>query len=260
MTLPEKIERIWLIGCGNMVGAMLRRWLDCGLDPASVTVVRPSGAPVADGVRVVTKVPAEPAPDLLVIGVKPQMLSGVGPDLQAASAGTVLSILAGTRLATLRQTFPQAGSIVRAMPNLPVALGQGVVATASENAVGADLSALLAQLGLVEHFPDENLFDAVTALAGSGPAFAYRFVDALAKGGTALGLDHAQAGRLALATVEGALALAREDGTPLADLADRVASKGGSTRAGLDVLDTALDNLVARTLTASTRRNEELGR
>ncbi len=253
------LDKIWLIGCGNMAGAMLRRWLDCGLDPVRVTVVRPSGAPVADGVRVVAEVPAEPAPGLLLIGVKPQMLAQVAPGLQTASHGTVLSILAGTRLATLRETFPQAGSIVRAMPNLPVALGQGVVATASDSPIGADLAVLLAQLGLVEHFADEILFDAVTALAGSGPAFAYRFVDALARGAAALGLDPAQAGRLALATVEGALALAREDARPLAELADRVASKGGSTRVGLDVLDTALNDLIARTLAAATRRNTELG-
>jgi pyrroline-5-carboxylate reductase len=252
-------DPIWLIGCGNMAGAMLSRWLDCGLDPARITVVRPSGRPVANGVRVVTAVPDEPAPGLLLIGVKPQMLADVAPGLQAASTGTVMSILAGTRLATLRDTFPRAAQIVRAMPNLPVALGQGVVATVADAPVESDLAALLGQLGLVEHFSDERLFDAVTALAGSSPAFAYRFVDALAQGGAALGLDPAQASRLALATVEGALALARADGTPLSDLADRVASKGGSTRAGLDVLDTGLDDLVANCLTAATRRNAELG-
>ena len=254
------LNSIWLIGCGNMAGAMLRRWLDCGLDPAKVTVIRPSGNPVADAVRVVTDVPDEPTPDLLLIGVKPQMLAEVAPSLQAASSGTILSILAGTSLTTLRDTFPQAAKIVRAMPNLPVALGQGVVATVSDAPIDADLAALLAQLGLVENFPDETLFDAVTALAGSGPAFAYRFVDALAKGGEKLGLDTAQASRLALATMQGALALAREDGTPLGDLADRVASKGGSTREGLDVLDTGLDALVAECLAAATRRNVELGR
>lgn len=254
------LEKIWLIGCGNMAGAMLSRWLACGLDPARVTVVRPSGQPVADGVRVVTEIPDEPAPDLLLIGVKPQMLADVAPGLQAVSSGTILSILAGTRLTSLRETFPNAANIVRAMPNLPVALGQGVVATVSEAAVDPGLTTLLDQLGLVENFPKESLFDAVTALAGSGPAFAYRFVDALAKGGTKLGLDPAQASRLALATVEGALALARQDGTPLGELADRVASKGGSTREGLNVLDTGLDELVAECLAAAARRNAELGR
>lgn len=252
--------RIWLIGCGNMAGAMLRRWLDCGLDPARVTVVRPSGRPVAPGVRVVTEVPDEDAPDLLLIGVKPQMLGTVAPTLQAAATCIVLSILAGTRLASLRDHFTQAGMIVRAMPNLPVALGKGVIATVAERPIPASLSDLLDQLGLVEPLADEMLFDAVTALAGSGPAFAYRFVDALAKGGAALGLAAAQADRLALATVEGALALAQADGAPLAELIDRVASKGGSTHAGLDVLDTALDALVAGTLAAATARNAELGR
>lgn len=260
MTLPKKIERIWLIGCGNMAGAMLHRWLDCGLDPASVTVVRPSGAAVAPGVRVLREVPDERAPDLLLLGVKPQMLATVAPGLQAATQNTILlSILAGVTLARLRESFPAAGPIVRAMPNLPVALGTGVVATATDGAMPQDLAALLDQLGLVEAFADETQFDAVTALAGSGPAFAYRFVDALAKGGAALGLDAAQADRLALATVEGAIALAKQDGTPLATLVDRVASKGGSTRAGLDVLDAELDALVADTLAAAAARNKILG-
>ena len=260
MTLPEKIERMWLIGCGNMAGAMLRRWLDCGLDPASVTVVRPSGTAVAPGVRVVREVPDEDAPDLLLIGVKPQLLATVAPGLQAASTNMVLSILAGTRLDRLRAHFPAAARIVRAMPNLPVSLGKGVVATASDQPIPSALADLLTQLGLVEHVADEGLFDVVTALAGSGPAFTYRFVDALARGGTALGLDPDQAGRLARATADGALALTRQEGTPLAELVDRVASKGGSTRAGLDVLETELDTLIAETLAAATTRNAELGR
>jgi pyrroline-5-carboxylate reductase len=253
------LSRIWLIGCGNMAGAMLRRWLDCGLNPASVTVVRPSGAPVA-GVCVLREVPDEPAPDLLLLGVKPQLLAEVAPGLQNALTGTVLSILAGTRLATLRSAFPTSENIVRAMPNLPVALGKGVVATASEHPIDPGLASLLDQLGLVEPIADEGLFDVATALAGSGPAFAYRFIDALAKGGSALGLDPAQSTRFALATVEGAVALAQQGAAPLADLANRVASKGGSTRAGLDVLDASLDDIVASTLAAATKRNAELGR
>jgi pyrroline-5-carboxylate reductase len=117
----------------------------------------------------------------------------------------------------------------------------------------------MAPLGLVE-WVDEPLFDAATALAGSGPAFAYRFIDALAAGAATLGLDPAQALRMALATVAGAARLAEDAREHPAMLADRVASKGGSTRAGLDVLDQdeALLRLVEATLAAAERRNHEL--
>src|SRR6478735_7861873 len=107
---------IWLVGCGNMAGAMLRRWLAAGLDPAQVTVIRKSGAAVADGVTVLTALPPDgPAPALVMLGVKPQMLGDVAPELaQILGQGTiVVSILAGVELATLRARFPKVRSIVR---------------------------------------------------------------------------------------------------------------------------------------------------
>jgi len=196
-----------------------------------------------------------------VLGVKPQSLDSVaGPVANAVGPDTtIVSILAGTRLATLVDRFRSAGRVVRVMPNLPVALGQGVVALHSPGPQGA-LAALMAPLGLVEWIDDEGLFDAVTALSGSGPAFVYRFADALAKGGAAMGLDSALADRLARATVAGAAAVAQNSPDPLAALADRVASKGGSTRLGLDVLDAEdeLATLVARALAAAEARNREL--
>lgn len=256
MSLAQFDRRVWLIGCGNMAGAMLSRWLASGFPTSNVLVVRPSGADFGDGVRVVTCVPAEPAPDILLLGMKPQQLAEAASGLQAAASGaTVVSILAGTRTATLAQLFPGAASIVRAMPNMPVAIGKGVVAL--HGAVTPDVEQLMAPLGLVETIADEALFDAVTALSGSGPAFLYRFVAALAKGGAALGLPGDQALRLALATVEGAAMVGSTNGDPHA-LADAVTSKGGSTRAGLDILDGELDDLVARTLAAAARRNAEL--
>ena len=115
-------------------------------------------------------------------------------------------------------------------------------------------------LGLVEWIADERLFDLVTALAGSGPAFLYRFVDALAAAGAARGLPPEQAGRLALATVEGAARLAADAAVSPGVLADRVASPGGSTREGLDVLDRdqALVALLTGTLAAAARRNRDM--
>lgn len=252
---------IWLIGCGNMAGAMLSRWLATGLDPARVTVIDPAVPDV--GVRVLATLPDEPAPDMLMLGVKPQAVAGIASGLQGASTGALLlSILAGTTTATLKQHFPDARGVARIMPNLPVAIGKGAVALHSV-AAAADHNAitnLVAPLGLIEWIADESLFDAVTALSGSGPAFLYRFIDALARGGAALGLPADQAARLAIATVEGAALSAAASLESPAALADKVASKGGSTRAGLDVLDAdgALETLVAATLAAAETRNREL--
>lgn len=258
-------ERLWLVGCGNMAGAMLSRWLACGLEPARVTVVRPSGAPVASGVRVLTALPDEPAPDALMLGVKPQMLDAVTASVaNAVAEHTVLvSILAGVEAAVLRAHFSQAGAIVRAMPNTPVALGKGVVPLFADNAdAGARtrVEALMRPLGLVEWMATEAEFALVTGLTGSGPAFLFRFVDALAAAAADLGVERGQALRLATAMVEGAAVLAAGSDESPAQLADRVASKGGSTRAGLDVLDTneSLRSLVRRTLAAAKRRNEEM--
>jgi pyrroline-5-carboxylate reductase len=118
----------------------------------------------------------------------------------------------------------------------------------------------MAPLGLVEWISDEGLFDAVTALSGSGPAFLFRFIDALAEAGAALGLPADQAARLAMATVEGSAALAAGAEESPAILADRVASPGGTTRAGLDILDAdqALKALVRDTLDAAARRGAEM--
>lgn len=259
------LERIWLAGCGNMAGGMLDGWLASGMSPERFLVVRPSGAAVGHGVEVVTAPPARPGPDLLVLGFKPYQLADAAPAyLPVVRQGTtVLSILAGVELGSLRRAFPEAGAIVRAMPNLPVRLGKGVTALVGEDGrENPALTALLRPLGLVEWVRSEDALDMVSALAGSGPAFVYRFVDALAAGGEALGLPRAQAERLALATVAGAGALAAEaDASPRA-LADRVASRGGSTRRGLDVLDEdgALDGLVRRTLGAALARVREMAR
>ncbi len=256
---------IWLVGCGNMAGAMLRRWLDCGLDPREVTVIRRSGAPVADGVTVLTAPPPDGAvPAVVLLGVKPQMLDTVAPTLAPVlGAETLLvSILAGVELAALRRRFPAPNAIVRTMPNMPAALGLGVVPLAADNAdplVRERATALMNPFGLVE-WVDEALFDIVSALSGSGPAFLSRCSAARADAGADAGRPADTAARFALATVRGAAQLAAETGESPRALADRVASPGGSTRRGLDVLDQddGLVPLVRDTLTAVILRNREM--
>lgn len=254
---------LWLVGCGNMGGAMLDRWIADGVDPAAITVITRTPRAVPAGVTHAITPPAG-RPAIVVLAVKPQQLDTVASDLAPAIAGVplLISILAGVEEAALAHRF-DAGTIVRAMPNLPVAIGQGVVALHShgENADARTLAeALMRPLGLVEWIDDATLFDAVTALSGCGPGFVFRFVDALAAAGTALGLPVDQAQRLAIATVQGSATMAAGADVSPATLADRVASPGGSTRQGLNVLDEgdALKRLMVATLAASERRNAEM--
>lgn len=257
---PIPPASLWLIGCGNMAGAMLSRWIEARtIDPRAVFVANRHDRQLPAGVRQGREFPDGPLPDAVMLGMKPQQIDMVAETHAARLAGVrlLISILAGVETASLARRF-DAGQIVRAMPNLPVALGKGVVVLNGPRNYAAE--ALMAPLGLVEWAETERLFDAAGTLSGCGPAFLYRFIDALARAGMALDIPSEQAARLALATVEGAGALAAAADADPATLADRVASPNGSTRKGLDVLDNdaALVRLLTATLHASERRTAEM--
>lgn len=258
-----RLDPILIVGCGNMGGAMLRGWLAAGIDPARFTVVDPVLAAVPDGVTLLRELP-EQVGETVVLGVKPQSFAELSAQLapRIGPSTLVLSMLAGIELASLAQALPQARGWVRVMPNLAAALGKSPLALAGrslEPVVQDQVTALLAPLGTPEWMAERE-FDLATALVGSGPAFVYRFIDALAAGGAALGFAPAQAERLALAMVEGAAQLARQSAQSPAELARMVASPGGTTEAGLKVLDAgeALEKLVAATLQAARDRGAEL--
>jgi pyrroline-5-carboxylate reductase len=265
MTEPLLPGPIWLVGCGNMAGAMLAGWIARDADPRQVTVIRPSGGSGPEGVRVLTALPEDEVPALAMLGFKPQQLDAVAPSLSPAlEPETILvSILAGVELASLRARFAAPRTIVRAMPNLPVRLNRGVVALFAPDADDlsrATVERLMAALGHVEWFAEEPLFQLAGILGGAGPAFLFRFIDALAAAASGLGMDEAQAARIAAFMVEGAAALATaSDETPAA-LARRVASPKGTTEAGLAVLDReqGLAALVRDTLEAALRRSREM--
>lgn len=256
---------LWMVGCGNMGSAMLAGWIAAGVDPSHVTVIRPSGRAVGHGIRVLADYPEDEVPAIVLLAMKPYQLGDVAPGLAPIlDPGTVLvSILAGVELASLRERFPVPGTIVRAMPNLPVALGKGVVGLHGE---GTDATArgivvgLMASLGHAEWFEDEQLFQLAGALTGAGPAFLFRFIEALVEAAAQLGLPHDQAERLAKAMVEGAAAMAAHSDEAPSRLTQRVASPGGTTEAGLNVLDAdaALHVLVSHTLAAARRRDLEM--
>lgn len=252
---------IWLIGCGNMGSALLRRWLEEGLGP--VTVIDPAARALPPGVEALPRPPATGKPDIVVLAVKPQAwhqavlpLAGrLGP------LTLVISVMAGVSTADLARLFPGAG-IVRAMPNMPAAVGQGATAlfTRDGDIVQGAAEALFQPVGKTIWLSDEAQFDAVTAVSGSGPAYVFHVIEALAAAGEAAGLDPAMAMLLARQTVIGAAALAAQDGTtPAATLRERVTSPGGTTAAGLSVLMPALTPLLTEVVAAAAGRSRELG-
>ncbi len=263
------MNHLLIIGCGNMGGAMLAGWLAAGEDPARFSVLDPALPEAPDGVTLYRSADeaAGAGHGAVLLGFKPQQLGQLGPGLQGLTGEgvTVCSLLAGITCDQLGAAFPASQAHVRVMPNLAARIGKSPVILAERglDAPARDaLFALFDTLGSAVWLDDETQFDLVTALAGSGPGFVYRFIDALAGAAIDLGLDQATADALALATVEGAAALAAASDVGPATLADRVASPGGMTREGLNVLDDgeALRRLLTDTLRATAEKGAALSR
>ena len=262
MKLPEPT---WFVGCGNMGGAILDGWRVGGVDLAPVTVIRPSGRQI-EGARVVTTVAeAGPAPKMVVLAFKPQKLDEIVPDLRRhLSANTlVVSLLAGVEAQSLRQRFPGVGAVVRAMPNLPVAVRRGVTGLYSADAderSRAELNNLFSALGFAMWMSDEAKLAALGSVAGAGPAYVARFIAALTKAGQNRGLSEEIAAIIARETVLGTAWMAATKNEDMESIARRVASPKGTTEAGLAVLDgeAALDDLIAATINAASVRGAEL--
>lgn len=248
-----------------MGGAILRGWLAAGTDANGFVVVDPAAQDLPSGVAVYGAAQDVGQQfDIIVLGIKPQILPSLNADIAQllAPGALVISILAGATIQTLAAAFPGA-RVIRLMPNLAAAIGKSPLAICAPHEVGqsrTEIATWLAPLGSVIWIDDENQMDAVTALAGSGPAFVYRFVDALIKGGEASGLPHDVSAQLAVAMTEGAAMLAAASGLSPNELAARVTSPGGTTAAGLAALDAdgTLDKLIAETIGAAQRRGTEL--
>jgi pyrroline-5-carboxylate reductase len=208
---------------------------------------------------------AGPHPRFVLLGVKPQKLNAVAADLEGRlmPQSVLVSILAGVESTSLRSRFGAAGTIVRAMPNLPVAIRRGVVGLYSSEAddlLRGPFSQLFGLLGFAPWVAEEASLAALGSVAGAGPAYVARFVEALAKAAVERGLEERFARTIALETVLGTAWLAATTGEEMRALADRVASPNGTTEAGLAVLDRegVLDQLIAVTITAAARRGAEL--
>src|ERR1700688_966509 len=254
-----------------MGGAMLSGWLARGLDAKRVAVIEPQpsdeiGALVTKGIHL------NPSPKqigtvaTLVIALKPQTFGVAGSVLKSFTGPStlVVSIMAGTTIASIAAAC--GGSVVRAMPNTPAAIGRGItVAVAAANVSAAQRAvadSLLRAIGLVEWIDDEKLMDAVTAVSGSGPAYIFLLAEELARAGVEAGLPPELATRLARETVAGSGEVLHRSELASATLRQNVTSPGGTTAAALEVLmgPDGLQSLLTRAVAAATKRSKELAK
>jgi pyrroline-5-carboxylate reductase len=265
--------QVVLIGFGNMGQALVRGWLARGWSRAAIQVVDPApGAAAlaaelgvtmrADGAAAV----AAAAVEVVVLAVKPNQVAAVLAGASAASVArpVFLSIAAGKTLAQLEAALPAGVAVVRAMPNTPAAIGQGMTVLTANAAVTVAQRALcgelMAAVGSVAWLADEQHMDAVTAVSGSGPAYVFLLIECLQRAATELGLETSLAQQLALATVAGAAAYAATTAVEPAELRRRVTSPNGTTQAALDILmaEPGLRELLARAVRAAAARSRQL--
>lgn len=266
-----------LVGCGKMGGALLSGWLARGTagDDAPVIIIEPASAATAafrakPGITVVDDakdIAAGVAPRVVVFAVKPQGMEKVVPAYRrfVSPATVFLSIAAGRPIAFFERHLGDAAAVVRTMPNTPAAIGRGISVACGNGHVLPEqrelCGRLLSAVGEVAWVDDERLLDPVTAVSGSGPAYVFLLVEALAAAGEAAGLPAELAMRLARATVAGSGELLHQAHDPAEQLRRNVTSPGGTTAAALDVLMAKRGGLAAllkRAVAAATRRSREL--
>ncbi len=263
---------IVLVGSGQMGSAMLRGWL-AGRAAERFLVVEPAGPLAAFGGtdvvswhRAADDLPSALAPDAVVFAVKPQVMDAVLPPYRrwVRPQTLFLSIAAGRTIGGIARHLGEDAAIVRCMPNTPAAIGRAITVACPNRRVDAGqrglCDALLAAIGESAWVEDEALMDAVTALSGSGPAYVFLLIAALAAAGVRVGLTPELALRLARATVAGAGELAQQSPEEPARLRENVTSPGGTTRAALDILmgEHGLPELLERAVAAATARSREL--
>ena len=269
--LAQITTTIVLAGAGKMGGAMLTGWLARGLDARRVTVIEPHPsdditALVATGIRLNPSPKDLGAVATLVVALKPQMFREAEAMLRSFTGPStlVVSIMAGATIASIEAVC--GGSVVRAMPNTPAAIGRGItVAVAAKNVSASQRAvadALLRATGSVEWIEDESLMDAVTAVSGSGPAYIFLLAEELARAGVEAGLPVELATKLARETVAGSGELLHRSELSSATLRQNVTSPGGTTAAALEVLmgKDGMQSLLTRAVAAATKRGKELAK
>ena len=267
--------RIGFIGSGAMAEALAGGLIAAGVAPADILaadVAADRRERLAEHLGVRTAEANDEvvrACQIAVLAVKPAVVEPVLAALQGGAADLAeplwISIAAGVPIARLEAHLPDGARVVRAMPNTPALVRAGATAICGNAAAGRDdlaaARALFDSVGITWEAPREDLLDPVTGLSGSGPAYLFAFLEALAEAGEQVGLPAETAARLAAQTVYGAAKLALESDDTPAELRERVSSPGGTTLAGLAQLDAGgFRSAIAGAVAAATRRARELGR
>lgn len=256
-----------LLGCGKMGSAMLAGWLAKGLPASSVWVRDPKPSDWLQGTGVNLNVDLPAAPAVVLVAVKPQMMADALPTLQAMGNGDTLfvSVAAGTTIGYFESVLGGDTPIVRAMPNTPAAISQGITAIVGNAKAGSrsldEAETLLSAVGEVVRLTEEAQIDAVTGVSGSGPAYVFHMIECMAAAGVAQGLPEELAMQLAKATVAGAGALAMQAEEDPSQLRVNVTSPNGTTQAALEVLMDEAEGfppLLKRAVAAAADRSREL--
>lgn len=271
MTQLRTIGPVMLVGAGKMGIALARGWLDAGLPASNLVLVDPVPGDAAKALAVDYDLVIHPEavglqPNILVLAVKPQIIGAVMEGLKPVIGPhtLILSIAAGISMARLAEGLGTE-RVVRSMPNTPAQIGKGMTGVVAGADVGTDdraaVEALLSAAGQVAWFDREDDLDAVTAVSGSGPAYVFNLVEALAAAGVAQGLPEHIAMQLARQTVIGSAALMEADPAPASVLRQNVTSPNGTTAVALAVLmaPDGLTPLMERAVDAARKRSVELG-
>ena len=270
--MSEAKQKLLLVGCGKMGGALLRGIIAARL-VSEIVVVEPSPKP--DDLKSLASlqwlnnadaIAASFVPDVVLIAIKPQMINDALPLYARFTGAVFLSIAAGKTIASLTAALNNpSASVVRTMPNLPASIGQGVTVAVSNSHVSAQqrdiCDRLLRAVGLTAWIQDETLLDVVTAVSGSGPAYVFALCEAMAKAGEKMGLPADMAQQLARQTIIGSGALMAASSDSAADLRKAVTSPKGTTEAALKYLqaeNNGLDDLMQKTMAACAARAKEL--
>lgn len=261
-----------LVGAGNMGGALLKGWLDQGLDPKRIIVQDPNPPPGIAAVLSAHGIRAEAAPALssppavMVVAVKPQLMEQVFPGLarKAGPQTVVLSVAAGKTVASFEKHLPKGTAVVRCIPNTPASVGRGITAAFANAHVSPVQKALcdrlLCAVGAAGWVDDEGLIDAATAVSGSGPAYVFLLAECLAAAGVKAGLPAELSAQLARWTVAGAGEMLHQSDVPAMQLRQNVTSPNGTTYAALQVLMAkgGLQDLLNDAVEAAAKRSAEL--
>lgn len=263
---------ILLVGAGKMGSALLQRWKK-KFPHAKFEVIEPQ-ASQPGWHKNLESLAADYTPDVIVFAVKPQQLEAILPAYKKrfGSKPLYISIAAGKTTEFFRKHLGNDVRIVRAMPNTPAMVGEGMTVLVASPALSDNdhriASQLMQAVGIIDWLRNESTIDAVTALSGSGPAYVFLFLDSLIKAGIVAGLDEATAKTLTLQTVVGSVALVKQDGDfvdpnsgeSLEELRKNVTSPGGTTEAALKILmeGNALEKLIEKAVLAAAKRSKEL--